>query len=86
MIQATMAKALRHYGHNSQCLKALEEMAELSVELHHHLAGRGDTKALISEVADVLIMAGQLRVMLGMDRVDEAIRQKVDRLNERMSA
>ena len=46
MIESILAKALRHYGHNQQVQKCLEEMAELSVALHHHLGDRTDLNAV----------------------------------------
>lgn len=86
MSEETLAKALRHYGREAQMLKAVEELAELQVELLHHLGGRGDQSRLCSETADVLIMAGQLRLMLGSARVDGYVHSKLNRLDERMSA
>lgn len=86
MSDTTLSKALRHYGHHAQCLKAVEELAELQVELLHHLAERGDRERICSEVADVLIMAGQLRLMFGPAKVDGYEHAKLNRLEERMSA
>ena len=86
MNEATLQKALRHFGHNRQVSKCLEEIAELAVELHHHLDGRGNMDAMATELADVLIMAHQMRIMIGKDRVDKAVSHKLDRLDERMRA
>lgn len=41
---------------------------------------------LISEVADVLIMAQQMRLYLGKDKVDAEIQRKLDRQIERIKA
>ena len=42
--------------------------------------------ALDSEVADVLIMAQQMRLYLGKDKVDAEIQRKLDRQIERIKA
>jgi len=84
--QDTYSKALRHFGHNAQVLKAVEELAELQVELMHHLGDRGDISRICSEVADVWIMVHQLRIMFGAQKVDGFIHSKVNRLEERMAS
>ena len=75
-----------HYGYTAQSDKIIEETAELtqailklrwgySPELLEHVK---------EEVADVLIMSRQLRVMLGAEDIDEIIDKKLDRQMERM--
>lgn len=81
MNEATLLQALRHYGHEAQKTKCLEELAELQVAIHH-----GDKHEMAEECADVLIMASQLRLMLGPGLVDGYITEKLARLAERMAA
>ena len=76
-----------HYGYTAQSDKIIEENAELtqailklrwgySPELLEHVK---------EEVADVLIMSRQLRVMLGAEDIDRIINQKLDRQIERIA-
>ncbi len=53
-------RVLNRFGFNSQLRKTLEEMSELSVEIHHYLDGEGDTMKLMEEIADVSNMINQL--------------------------
>ena len=76
--------AIRHYGEVGQMRKALEELAELSVALHHWLDGKGNPVDVLEEIADVEVMCGQLRIVFGSDKVDSAKRMKLDRLVRRM--
>lgn len=82
----TLAKALRHYGHNAQCLKTIEELSELSTQLCHHLGNRSNRLQVIDEIADVLIMVQQMKIVFGPDQVNEAMTRKLARLEERMKA
>lgn len=43
-------------------------------------------KALISEIADVIIMAEQMRIYLGRDQVDAEIQKKIERQLDRIRA
>ncbi len=76
-----------HYGYTAQSDKIIEETAELtqailklrwgySPELLEHVK---------EEVADVLIMARQLRVVLGADDIDRIIEKKLDRQIKRIN-
>ena len=76
--------AVRHFGETNQIRKALEELAELSVVLHHWLDGRADSMAVQCEIADVEVMCAQLRIVFGDDQVNIAKGQKLDRLVRRM--
>jgi len=76
--------AVRHFGEVSQIRKALEELAELSVALHHWLDGRCGKLDVTQEIADVEVMCAQLRVVFGDELVDGAKGRKVQRLVSRM--
>jgi len=77
--QDTLLKATRHYGHSAQKAKTVEECAEMIVAIQH-----GDPDHMAEETADVLIMANQMRLMLGPGLVDNWIQSKLARLEERM--
>lgn len=96
MFRATLiaycTDALAHYGSPAQVEKAIEECEELVEALARFQAssgvsmpGRGAyTRDVIGEVADVLIMAEQLRLLFGPAEVDSAILGKIDRQRGRM--
>ena len=74
--------ALAIYGREKQIRKTLEERAELSVELHHALDGRGDSAKILEEMADVEIMIGQMKLLYG--QTDGWKEKKLARLEERI--
>lgn len=82
--------AILHYGNASQIDKAIEECDELSEALTQYQAASGlvDRAAfrrhVISEIADVLIMAQQMRLVFGAGNVDEMIAAKIERQRKRM--
>jgi hypothetical protein len=68
---------------DAQVNMAIEECAELIVELQHGRRGRDSD--VPSEVADVIIMMYQMRVMFGAESVDERIAEKLDRLEGKLA-
>ena len=74
--------ALAFYGREKQIRKTLEELAELSVELHHALDGRADNDKIREEMADVEIMLEQLKLIYGP--TDEWKKTKLERLEMRI--
>ena len=72
------ATALAVYGRDNQIRKTLEELAELSLELHRALDGRGDSEHIREEMADVMIMLSQMELVYG--KVDGWKQTKLDRL------
>ena len=69
-----------HYGFTNQANMLTEEAAEYTVALNKLRRGNTDAYDNIKEeVADVLVIALQLRELLGAERIDEIIHQKVDR-------
>ena len=73
------AKAKLVWGYTNQALMAVEEASELQKELLHHLRGRGDTRKVVDELADMIIMCRQMRKIFNPDKVDERIRFKLAR-------
>ena len=75
-----------HYGFTSQADMLCEESAEYMVALNKLRRGNPDAYDNIKEeVADVLIMARQLRYLLGYDDIDRIINEKLDRQMKRIS-
>ncbi len=76
--QATIAR----WGVDAQYDQAIEECAELIAALKHFKRGKVSQQAVIDELADVSLMLGQLRWMFGNDRVEAAMNNKLDKLNQ----
>lgn len=76
--------AIDHFGVEHQKQKAVEEMGELIVELTREQDERTDAGHVAEEIADVIVMAEQLRIIYGPAMVDEQIERKLDRLLDRI--
>lgn len=75
-----------HYGFTSQADMLCEESAEFMVALNKLRRGKPEAyDAIKEEVADVLIMARQLRFLLGYEEIDSIISEKLDRQMKRIS-
>lgn len=61
-----------------ECAEAIQAVCKLDRAQSPEKYSRA-MAALISEVADVLIMAQQMRFFLGKEKVDDEIRRKVER-------
>lgn len=77
-------RAIKTFGHQNQIEIAKEELAELIVALSHNRRDRCSNDQVASEIADVLIMCEQLKIMFGTDRVQIAIDEKLERLKGRI--
>lgn len=81
--------ALRKFGDRSQIMKTAEEAAELSAAITRYLSpvwnGKNPLPGLIEELADVEIMCRQMRLIFGEQMVDDAVRQKLARLERRLA-
>ena len=78
-------RAVNYFGATKQKLKAIEEMAELIVELVKDLLGDGNPAKVIEELADVENMTVQLRIIYDEDgMVDYWKQAKMNRLAHRM--
>ena len=77
--------AIETYGRENQIEKAIEEMAELTVALKHHKDNKITRDKVVTEIADVIIMMDQLRIIYGVDVIDAEIKRKLDRLSSRLT-
>ena len=70
-----------HYGYDAQREQFIEECAEaiLAAQKCKRHGSKDNFEALCSEVADVLIMAQQMRLLMGAKVIDEIIDKKLNR-------
>ena len=80
-LRKTALQAIDHFGVQHQKNKAIEELGELIVELSREQDGRTSRWTICGEIADVIIMAEQLRIIYGGRRVDDWIEYKLRRLD-----
>jgi len=76
LYQATLNK----WGDEAQYDQAIEECAELIAALKHYKRGKVDESVIISELADVTLMIGQLTWMFGAEKIDQAMSEKLKKL------
>ena len=72
-------KAILQLGVANQTQMLMEECAELIVAIQHNRRGKVPLRVVAGECADVEIMLGQMRVLMG-DTIDKMKRIKLDRL------
>lgn len=94
MIEKGIEEIAVHYGTEHQILKCIEELGELASELSrywqtHFTEHKSSKPSTIfdvgSELADVSIMIGQIKHLLGLQSmVDEEIEKKLNRQINRM--
>ena len=80
--EAIYRRALAVFGAEKQIDMVVEEGAELILALMHRKRGRGSN--VITEIADLTIMVGQMRLLFGAEAVDAEIGDKLDRLEYRL--
>lgn len=75
-----------HYGYNAQREQFEEECAEaiLAAQKVKRKCSNGNFINLAEEVADVLIMAEQMRILISQSLVDEFIQKKLQRQIQRI--
>lgn len=78
--------AIGTYGIDKQIDMCIEECAELVNALCMLRRGRNNRKDVVTEIADVRIMCGQMALLFGDRDVDEEIERKLERLKERLEA
>ena len=73
-------KTIHRWGEKAQYDQMIEECAELIATLQHYARGKVGQDVVVDELADVFLMVGQLTYMLGEDRVNAAVEQKIIKL------
>lgn len=69
-------RTLEKWGEQAQFDQAIEECAELITALLHYRRDKTDASKVIDEMADVILMLGQLRWMFGAEEVERALVRK----------
>ena len=82
--QQVYRKAIEHFGTDHRYLKAVEECNELATTLLHYRDGKVSFEDLVGEVADVIIMTDQLRLILSSSAIDRAVINKTTQLKNLM--
>ena len=75
------------YGMQEQCSKAIEELAECTIELSRMFTDRFDREKLIEEIADAYCLLEQWAMLLderSEKNVADALAEKVERLKGRV--
>lgn len=77
-----------HYGYESQREQFEEECAEAILEAQKckRYGSNGSFEALCGEVADVLIMAQQMRCLISPEHIDSIIDEKLNRQLRRIES
>ena len=75
------AKTLKKWGEQAQYDQTVEECAELIASLQHFARGKVDKDTVVSELADVFLMVGQLTYMFGEDKLSAAVEKKIAKLH-----
>lgn len=76
-----------HYGFSSQADMLCEEAAEFTVALNKLRRGKPEAYNNIKEeLADVLVIASQLRILLGPEEIDEIYHEKIKRQLQRIQS
>jgi hypothetical protein len=76
---STIETIVGHFGQVAQIRKTIEELTELSLVIQHWLDKKATAGDVVEEIADVLIVAQQMRAIFGVVDVDETVALKIDR-------
>jgi len=76
--------AISKWGDAAQINMAYEECGELITALARYMRGRATAEEVLTEVADVSIMAEQMAVLFGKEKFEEEKERKLQRLKERL--
>ena len=77
-------RALKKWGVDPQINQFIEEAAEAIEAVSHHRRGKCDFDDVCGELADLLIMLTQMRIMYGADRFDRVLDEKLDSLEAKL--
>jgi NTP pyrophosphatase (non-canonical NTP hydrolase) len=77
---------IEKWGVEAQYDQAVEECAELIAVLKHYRRGKAGEEEVVSELADVALMLGQLSYMFGREKVERRIEQKLAKLKGLLGA
>ena len=72
------------FGTDKNINQMCEECAELMVALNHFRRGKATVDDVALEIADVIMMAEELRLMFGPDLVDQKLKSQVEVVEKRV--
>lgn len=77
---------LKIRGEKTQIIKTCEEMSELQTALLHYCNGKDSVKHVTEEIADVLVMIEQLKIIFNVSEkeVEEIMEYKILREKTRI--
>lgn len=78
-------QAMGKWGFPAQATMVIEECSELIDAMCKYDRGRVDEKAVITEIADVMIMCEQMACYFGIVQVEMEKHKKLERLKERLA-
>lgn len=84
MSSSALPKSLERWGTQAQANMAIEECSELITALRHFDRGKVTLDDLQTEIADVIIIALEMRLVFGEAGVDKHIAYKLHRLEHRL--
>ena len=84
-MESIYERAIETWGGEAQMDMIIEECSELIVALQRLKRGRGRVELVQDEVADVLIMAEQAKVLFGADDIERIVARKLARLETRVA-
>lgn len=84
-MEEKLKQLVEHYGFTNQADMLVEEAAEFTVARNKLRRGNIEAiKQMEEELADVLVIALQLRLIIGKDYIDDIMNKKIDRQLIRM--
>ena len=83
-IERIALAAIDRWGIEHQKTKCIEEIGELLSEMSREQDSRTTKWLIAGEIADVMILMEQLRIIYGQTRVDSMLEIKANRLAERL--
>lgn len=88
MDKSILAKAIVKNGILPQSMIAVEELSELQKEISKATRGFENKSALTEEIADVLIMIEQVKMIYNLSdkEIQQQIDHKINRLEKRLTA
>lgn len=82
--QSVYANAILAFGPRAQVDMLHEEVGELLSAISKYHRGRASKEDVITEIADVMIMCGQMAFLFGPDEVRAEKERKLIRLQQRI--
>lgn len=80
-IEAAAKRALAAFGAREQLDKCVEEALEFAVDARHFRDGKISRAKFAEEIAGVIIVATQARMLVGADVFDAALERQLAKLN-----